>query len=68
MLEGGATLVASFLYAGFVDYAIITMCPQLHAGAQSVRCGRGSESRVHDLTYCHQTLVGGDIILDAPIT
>ncbi len=68
MLEGGETRVASFLDAGCVDYATITMCPQLYAGAKSVRYGRGSESRVYDLTHCHQTLVGGRIILDAPIT
>jgi hypothetical protein len=51
MLEGDATLVASFLDAGCLDYAIITECLHLHAEARTVRCRRSSESRVYDLTH-----------------
>jgi riboflavin biosynthesis pyrimidine reductase len=67
MLDDSAALVASFVDAGCVDFAILTACPQLPAQAQSLRYRRGSESRVYDLTHCHQTLVGGDITLDGPI-
>ncbi|MEL6339908.1 MAG: RibD family protein [Myxococcota bacterium] len=64
MVEGGARLISSFFETDCVDYTVITISPQLSAHRDSVRYSYSMAQRVYDMSACHHSLLGGDIVLD----
>ena len=64
MVEGGATVITSFLAGRLVDYCVITVVPRLIGGVRAVD-GAGDASGLPPLSIvdcCYQPL-GGDLII-----
>lgn len=68
MVEGGATVIESFLHHRLVDYCVITVAPKLMFGGLKPMDGGGiNDSPPLSIVNCGYQPLGGDLIIHGPL-
>jgi 3,4-dihydroxy 2-butanone 4-phosphate synthase/GTP cyclohydrolase II len=70
MVEGGARIITSFLEGRLVDYALVTIAPQILGGLSAVEPGtRGrAGAAVANLRFSVSARLGDDLVLGGEVT
>jgi GTP cyclohydrolase II len=68
MVEGGATVIESFLHNRLVDYCVITVAPKLmFGGLKTMDRSVASDSPPLSIDGCAYQPLGGDLIIHGPL-
>ena len=63
MVEGGATVISSFLRSRLVDYCVITVAPKLIGGLKAMDNFHPSNDQPLSIVDCRYQPLGGDLII-----
>jgi GTP cyclohydrolase II len=67
MVEGGATVINSFLQSGLVDYCVITVVPKLIGGVKAMNDHYSHHLPPLSIVDCRYQPLGGDVIIHGSI-